>query len=199
VRRSLLELPVIILVSFVLVFGFVRPVVASPFYIGSQSMVPTLKVWDRVLINKLAYDLEGPHRGDIVLFESPDGGEDPLIKRVVALPGDTLELRGGELFVNGAKVDEPYVRREACVHGMPKTCSFGPKTVPENRVFVMGDNRANSLDSRFFGPVPEGNLIGEALFRFWPPGRLGSPYQEISSNSRAGYLQPPSAAYVAAQ
>jgi signal peptidase I len=174
-RRSLLELPAILLVSFVRVFGFVRPVVASPFYVGSESMVPTLKVWDRVLINKLAYDLEGPQRGDIVLFESPDGGEEPLIKRVVALPGDTLELRRGELFVNGTEVDEPYVRREACARGTPRTCSFGPKTVPENHVFVMGDNRTNSLDSRFFGPVPEGNLIGEALFRFWPPGRVGLP------------------------
>jgi signal peptidase I len=174
-RRSLLELPVILLVSFVLVFGFVRPVVASPFYVGSASMVPTLKVWDRVLINKLAYDLEGPQRGDIVLFESPDGGEEPLIKRVVALPGDRLQLRGGALFVNGSKVDESYLRRETCARGMPKTCSFGPKTVPENHVFVMGDNRTNSLDSRFFGPVPEENLIGEALFRFWPPGRVGLP------------------------
>jgi signal peptidase I len=174
-RRSLLELPVILLVSFVLVFGFVRPVVASPFYVGSESMVPTLKVWDRVLINKLAYDLEGPGRGDIVLFENPDGGEEPLIKRVVALPGDRLELRGGELYINGAKVDEPYLRRETCARGMPRTCSFGPKTVPENHVFVMGDNRTKSLDSRFFGPVPEENLIGEALFRFWPPGRVGLP------------------------
>jgi signal peptidase I len=174
-RRSLLELPVILLVSFVLVFGFVRPVVASPFYVGSESMVPTLKVWDRVLINKLAYDLEGPQRGDIVLFESPDGGEEPLIKRVVALPGDTLELRGGELFVNGTEVEEPYVRRETCARATPRTCSFGPKTVPENHVFMMGDNRTNSLDSRFFGPVPEGNLIGEALFRFWPPSRVGLP------------------------
>jgi signal peptidase I len=172
-RRSLLELPVLLLISFVLVFGFVRPVVASPFYVGSASMVPTLKVWDRLLINKLAYDIEEPRRGDIVLFESPDGADEPLIKRVVALPGDRVELRSGELFVNGARADEPYLRRETCVRGMPKTCSFGPKTVPQNHVFMMGDNRANSLDSRFFGPVPEENLIGEALFRFWPPDRVG--------------------------
>ena len=174
-RKSLLELPVILLISFVLVFAFVRPVVASPFYVGSESMVPTLKVWDRVLINKLAYDLEEPHRGDIVLFESPDGREEPLIKRVVALPGDSLELKHGNLFLNGEKVKEPYLRREPCARGAPKTCSFGPKTVPENHVFVMGDNRTNSLDSRFFGPVAEGHLIGETLFRFWPPGRIGLP------------------------
>jgi signal peptidase I len=138
-------------------------------------MVPTLKVWDRVLINKLAYDLEEPHRGDIVLFESPNGGEEPLIKRVVALPGDSLELKHGNLFINGEKVKEPYLRRDPCARGAPKTCSFGPKTVPENHVFVMVDNRTNSLDSRYFGPVAEGHLIGETLFRFWPPGRIGLP------------------------
>ena len=174
-RKSLLELPVILLISFVLVFGFVRPVVASPFYVGSESMVPTLKVWDRVLINKLAYDLEEPERGDIVLFESPDGGEEPLIKRLIAREGDELELKNGELFVNGEKAEEPYLRRKSCARGMPKTCAFGPKTVPKDHVFMMGDNRTNSLDSRFFGPVPEENLIGEALFRFWPPDRVGLP------------------------
>jgi signal peptidase I len=171
--KGLLELPVILLVSFALVFGFVRPVIAAPFYVGSESMVPTLKVWDRVLINKLAYDLEEPRRADIVLFESPDGGRDPLIKRVVALPGDSVELQKGDLFVNGEKVEESYLDQRRCVRGMPNTCSFGPRTVPRGHVFVMGDNRANSFDSRFFGPVPERNLIGEALFRFWPPGRLG--------------------------
>ena len=174
-RKALLELPVILLISFVLVFGLVRPVVASPFYVGSESMVPTLKVWDRVLINKLAYDLEEPLRGDIVLFESPDGGEDPLIKRVVGLPGETVELRNGELFVDGERVEEPYLDRKACVSGKPKTCSFGPLEVPEGYVFVMGDNRAHSFDSRFLGPVPEGDLIGESLFRFWPPARAGLP------------------------
>jgi signal peptidase I len=173
--RSLLELPVILLISFVLVFGFVRPVIASPFYVGSESMVPTLQVWDRLLINKLAYDLEEPERGDIVLFRDPEGGEEPLIKRVVGVPGDEITVREGTLFLNGAPQKEAYVVKRACVRGAPRTCSFGPVTVPKGHVFVMGDNRANSYDSRFFGPVPEETLVGEALFRFWPPGRAGSP------------------------
>ena len=173
--RSLLELPVILLISFALVFGFVRPVVAAPFYVGSESMVPTLQVWDRLLINKLAYDIEGPERGDIILFRDPEGGEEPLIKRVVGFPGDQVAVRGGKLFLNGEPQKEPYVVERACVRYQPKTCSFGPATVPKGHVFVMGDNRANSYDSRFFGPVPEETLIGEALFRFWPPGRAGSP------------------------
>ena len=178
--RSLLELPVILLISFVLVFGFVRPVVAAPFYIGSESMEPTLHgcqgcTNDRVLINKLAYDLEGPERGDIVLFRDPEGGAEPLIKRVVALPGDTVAVRHGKLVLDGESQEEPYVVNRACVRGVPRTCSFGPVKVPKAHVFVMGDNRARSYDSRFFGPVPEDNLIGEAMFRFWPPGRAGTP------------------------
>ncbi len=171
-RRGLLEYPVILLISFALVFGFVRPVVASPFYVGSESMVPTLKVWDRVLINKLAYDVVGgPERGDIVLFESPAGGEEPLIKRVVGLPGDTIEVRHDRLFVNGEPQREPYVNDRYRKRQGP----YGPRTVPKGHVFVMGDNRGNSQDSRVFGPVPEENLIGEALVRFWPPGRVGPP------------------------
>ncbi len=168
--RALLELPVILLVSFVLVFGFVRPVIAAPFYVGSESMVPTLMVWDRVLINKLAYDLAEPQRGDIVLFESPAGGKDPLIKRVVGLPGETIEFRGGTLYVDGEPQPEPYL-----LERRPDGKPYGPQKVPEGHVFVMGDNRDNSFDSRFFGPVPEENLIGESLFRFWPPGRAGVP------------------------
>lgn len=173
--RSLIELPVILLISFALVFGFVRPVVASPFYVGSESMVPTLQVWDRLLINKLAYDFEEPERGDIVLFRDPEGGEEPLIKRVIGLPGDRIAVRGGRLILNGERQKESYVAGKTCIRYQPKTCSFGPITVPKGHVFVMGDNRAHSYDSRFFGPVVEENLIGEVLFRFWPPGRTFSP------------------------
>jgi signal peptidase I len=174
-RGSLIELPIILLVSFVLVFGFVRPVIASPFRIPTESMVPTILVNDRVLVNKLAYDIESPKRGDIVLFENQQGNGPPLMKRIVGLPGDELELRRGTLFINGERQTEPYVTKDPCVRGLPKTCSFGPKTVPKDHVFAMGDNRANSFDSRFFGPVPEDDVVGEALFRFWPPGRVGTP------------------------
>ena len=133
-------------------------------------MVPTLHVWDQLLINKLAYDIEGPERGDIVLFRDP---EEDLIKRVVGVPGDEIAVRDGRLFLNDEPQKEPYVAGETCIRYQPKTCSFGPATVPKGHIFVMGDNRAHSYDSRFFGPVPEETLIGEALFRFWPPGRAG--------------------------
>ena len=173
--KGVLEIPVILLISFVLVFGFVRPVVAAPFHIPTESMVPTLKVQDRLLVNKLAYDLNDPKRGDIALFENQQGGKDPLIKRVVGLPGETLELRDGKVYVDGDPLEEPYLERDPCKPGYPKTCSFGPVTVPRNHYFMMGDNRTNSLDSRFFGPVPEEDVVGEALVRFWPVSRAGGP------------------------
>ena len=178
--KGVLELPVILLVSFVLVFGIVRPVVAAPFYVGSSSMDPTLHgckgcTNDRLLINKFIYRFTEPERGDIVVFENQQGQEDPLIKRVVGLPGEELELRGGRVYVDGAPLEEPYLRHDPCKPGLPKTCSFGPVTVPEDHYFMMGDNRTGSLDSRFFGPVPEDEIIGEALVRFWPPGRAGAP------------------------
>lgn len=181
--RAVLEIPVVLLISFVLVFGFVRPVVAAPFYIGSGSMEPTLHgckgcLNDRLLINKLAYDIGTPKRGDIALFEDQQPRfppDDPLIKRVVGLPGETLEIRQGKVLVNGEPLDEPYVENDPCKPGRPRTCSFGPVTVPEGHYFMMGDNRTNSVDSRFFGPVPEDAVIGEALVRFWPPTRAGGP------------------------
>ena len=181
--RSILEIPIILLISFALVFGFVRPVVAAPFYVGSSSMDPTLHgckgcTNDRLLINKLVYDIESPKRGDIALFEDQQPlipPDDPLTKRVIGLPGDKLELRNGQLILNGEPLEEPYVKNDPCEPGNPKTCSFGPVTVPKDHYFMMGDNRTGSFDSRFFGPVPEDDLIGEAIIRFWPPARAGGP------------------------
>lgn len=164
-----LEFPVILILSFALVFGFVRPVVAQSNYISSESMVPTLEVWDRVLVNKLAYDLGGePERGDIVLFEDVQGGDKRLIKRVVGVPGDTIEVRGGVLFVNDEPQNEPYTNDRSLAQD-----SYGPRKVPKDHVFCMGDNRGSSVDSRVFGPVPRENIIGKASIRFWPPDRLG--------------------------
>ncbi|CAN5694489.1 signal peptidase I [soil metagenome] len=170
--KSLVEFVVILAFAFTLVFGFVKPVIADSFYVDSGSMEPTLHgcdgcTNDRVLVNKLAYDLSDIERGDIVLFESPVDG-DALIKRAVGLPGDNLEIRGGKLYLNGEPQEEPYLKANAWY-----SSPFGPVTVPEGHFFAMGDNRMNSTDSRSYGPVPEDHLIGEAEVRFWPPGRVG--------------------------
>jgi signal peptidase I len=163
-----LEFLIILAVAFVLVFGFVRPFVLEAFRIPSESMVPTLEVGDRVFVNKFIYRFSEPERGDIIVFESVNGGEEELIKRVVALPGDEVEVRNGTLLVNGEEQEEPYLNR-----GLPFNGSYGPTEVPGGEVFVMGDNRANSADSRVFGPLPVENIEGEAFMRFWPPSRIG--------------------------
>src|SRR5215212_6953395 len=190
---GILEFLIILIVSFALVFGFVRPFVVEAFYIPSESMVPTLRVGDRVLVNKFIYRFTEPERGDIIVFKSVEGGSLPpqenliervvglfrpggtreppredLIKRVVGVPGDVISVRNGRLFVNGEPQREPYVNKK-----YPDR-SFSPAvTVPKEHVFVMGDNRTNSQDSRVFGPVPERNIEGEAFLRFWPPDRIG--------------------------
>jgi signal peptidase I len=164
-----IEFVVILLISFALVFGFVRPFVVEAFYIPSKSMVPTLKVGDRVLVNKFIYRFSEPERRDIIVFQSVEGGGEDLIKRVVGLPGDEIAVRGGRLYVNGEPQKEPYVNKK-----FPDRSTFAPAKVPKGHYFMMGDNRANSRDSRFFGSVPEKNIEGEAFLRFWPLNRIGS-------------------------
>ena len=163
-----LEYLVILLVSFALVFGFVRPFVMEAFWIPSGSMIPTLEIGDRVLVNKFIYRFTEPKRGDIVVFTSVDNPKEDLIKRVVGVPGDKIAVRGGKLFLNGEPQKEPYTNKK-----LPDRSFFARTTVPKGHVFVMGDNRGNSADSRVFGPLPKKNIEGEAFLRFWPPDRIG--------------------------
>ena len=166
--RRLAEYGIVLVVAFVIVFGVLRPFVVKSFWIPSESMVPTLEVGDRIFVNRFIYRFFEPERGDIVVFDSLET-DDELIKRVVAVPGDRVRVRNGKLRVNGDFPDEPY----AVPMLFPDGSTFGPTRVPEGEVFVMGDNRPNSQDSRFFGPVPVENIEGEAFFRFWPPSRIG--------------------------
>jgi signal peptidase I len=169
-KGGILEFLVIMLVAFVLVFGFIRPFVVEAFRIPSESMVPTLKVGDRVLANKFIYRFTEPARGDVVLFESvEEGSEDTLIKRVAGVEGDEIRVQGGTLFVNGEPQDEPYLNQYILDQSTP----YGPETVPKDHVFVLGDNRGNSGDSRVFGPVPVENIKGEGFLVFWPPTHIG--------------------------
>ena len=169
-KSGILEFLVIMLVAFVLVFGLIRPFVVEAFRIPSESMVPTLKVGDRVLANKFIYRFTEPARGDVVLFDSvEEGSEDTLIKRVAGVEGDEIRVQGGALFVNGEAQDEPYLNQYIPDQSIP----YGPETVPEDHVFVLGDNRGNSGDSRVFGPVPVENIKGEGFLVFWPPTHIG--------------------------
>lgn len=144
------------------------------FWIPSPSMAPTLEVGDRVLVNKLSYRTHDVHRGDLVVFERPpqaatgtDGEIKDLIKRVVAVGGDTIEGRDGQVYVNGERIDEPYL-----VPGTP-TENLDRQEIPEGHVFVMGDNRLNSEDSRVFGAIDEDTIVGRAFVKVLPLTDLG--------------------------
>jgi signal peptidase I len=167
-RSGLRDLFVTLLVAFVLVFGVVRPFIVAAYWVPTESMVPTLLVGDRVFANKFIYRFAEPERGDIVVFEDVEGGEDDLIKRVVAVAGDRVRVNAGVLKVNGEFQEEPYVKPQ-----FPDGNIYGPEKVPEGYVFVMGDNRGNSADSRVFGLLPVENIEGEAFVRFWPLSRIG--------------------------
>jgi len=152
------------------------------FYIPSDSMVPTLKTDDRVIVNKLSYHLHAVHRGDIVVFKTPKGPDgnpiDPtikdLVKRVIALPGETVSEQDGRILINGKALEESYLPV-----GMLSNCSsfsthcFPTGPLPANRYWVMGDNRPNSRDSRYFGAIAKSEIVGRVFVRVWPLNRLG--------------------------
>ena len=166
-----------------------RTFVAQAFSIPSESMLPQLEVGDRVVVSRLAYRVHDPRRGDIVVFDAPgeEGESTPLaeravqvvlesvglrqvsteeyIKRVIGVPGDVVEGRNGRVVVNGRELVEPYLP------GGTVTSDSPPTSVPEGELFVMGDNRDASRDSRAFGPVPLDDVVGRAVVRIWPPGR----------------------------
>jgi len=161
---------VMVLGGALLIAFLIQRFLFQPFFIPSGSMEPTLAIDDRVLVNKLSYRLHEVHRGDIVVFErSADepGAIRDLIKRVVAVGGDTVESKGDVLYVNDQPVNEPY-RKSSDLGGAVTRITIAP-----NEVFVMGDNRTSSGDSRVFGPISEDRIVGRAFVKFWPLGDLG--------------------------
>jgi signal peptidase I len=160
----------LLIVGALLIALLIKGFLFQAFYIPSESMVPTLQEDDRVLVNKMSYRLHDVNRGDIVVFEAPPGTEDgidDLVKRVVGLPGETVEGRDGTVYVDGQPLDEGYLP-EGTVTG-----AFAPETVPPDHYWVMGDNRPASRDSRYFGFVPEGDIVGRVFVRIWPITRVG--------------------------
>lgn len=134
--------------------------------VSGLSMEPHIRSGEYVLINTFAYRFGPPHRGDIVAFRHDSDTRALFIKRVIGLPGDRIRIDGGRVFVDGAKLDEPYV-----LH--PDDRSFGEIVIPDGDIYVLGDNRAESEDSRAFGPVSDASLVGRAIAGIWPPRMLG--------------------------
>jgi signal peptidase I len=158
-RRVILDMLETLLLSIVLFLGI--NAVSARIRVESISMQPNLFAGDFVIVNKLAYKLGPPQRGDIIVFRyPPDPTQIPYIKRVIGLPGDHLVIQDGQVYVNGEQLVEPYLS--------VSTSRGGEWVVPENSLFVMGDNRNNSSDSRSWGMVPMENVIGKALVIYWP-------------------------------
>jgi signal peptidase I len=193
-RRFIGSTPFLILVALAVAI-LVKTFVIQAFYIPSESMVPTLEVGDRVFVGKFMFDGGDIARGDVIVFENPNAAELPdrsgissvlhwlgegigiaqpenedFIKRVIALPGETIEIRHDVVYINGKPMDEPYLTQAA----RDSTGEYPLHTVPDDALFVMGDNRGNSADSRYgLGFVPLEKVIGKAFVVIWPPSQMG--------------------------
>ncbi len=159
--RDVLETLILAVLLFIVINA-----VSARIRVDGSSMVPTLNNGEFVMVNRLAYGIAGfktgeAKHGDVIVFHYPRDPEQEYIKRIIGLPGDTVEISGGHVFVNGQQLVEPYTAADARTEGK--------WAVLEGHVFVLGDNRNNSQDSRSFGFVPLGNVIGKALFIYWPP------------------------------
>jgi signal peptidase I len=191
-RRLLVESAFLLITALVLAVAL-RATVAEAFRIPSGSMEPQLDIGDRVVVSRLSYRLHDPRRGDVVVFDCPvaagcppapeealpvralhtvmeavllrDPQPEEYIKRVIGLPGDTVQGRDGVVYVNGRRLVEPYLRASVV------TSDFGPEKIRPDHLWLMGDNRTDSSDSRVFGQVAEGTIVGRAMFRVWPPWR----------------------------
>lgn len=164
-KKAIFEWGRTIIIAVALVFLF-RHFVAEAFYIPSESMEPTLEVGDRLYVEKLSYQFGDIKRGDIVVFTPPPSAklppdEDHLIKRVIGLPGETIKVENGIVYVNDKPLEEPYEMEKP-------TMTTPPTTIPDGQIFVMGDNRNNSNDSRYWGTLPIENVVGKAFVRYYP-------------------------------
>jgi signal peptidase I len=169
-RRALIEWALVLLVALGVAVAM-RTYVVQTFYIPSGSMEPTLDIGDRILVDKLSYHLHAVHRGDIIVFARPPGetlepGVNDLVKRVIGLPGETISAKGGQVYINGKLLPEPWLPKGVV------TSNFGPVHIPKGYYFVMGDNRPFSSDSRVFGPISGKLIVGRVVARIWPLSRF---------------------------
>jgi signal peptidase I len=181
--RWIIELVGVVVVALV-VAVLLRTFVIATYSIPSGSMEPTLQIGDRIVVNKLSYDLHGVDRGNIIVFSTPpkeDCAGPPvadLVKRVIGLPGETISLSGGNVIIDGRLLAEPWLpaSQQGRTYPGPSPAAFSlhhAYRVPNGDVYVMGDNRTLSCDSRFWGPIAESTIVGKVDLRIWPLSRLG--------------------------
>jgi len=183
-RVFLREILVILIIAIVIFAGL--QLIVQDYIIKEYSMEPSFQEGQRVLVTKVVYKLHEPERGDVIVFHPPppyNPKANPFIKRIIALPGDTVEIKMGSVYVNGSQLHEPYINE-------PPNYTFHQYKIPEDNYFVLGDNRNNSNDSHTGWTVPRQNIIGKAWLSIWPPGEWGLgthyPLQEqlVSSTSK---------------
>lgn len=171
--KSLITLVIILpLVISVVMGASLRFYIAEARYIPAGSMQPTLEINDRLIVDKITYQFQEPERGDIVVFNPTEtlvkqNFKDAFIKRVIGLPGEKVEVKQGQVYINNQPLKESYIADKP-------NYQYGPITVPQNEYFVLGDNRNNSYDSHYWGFVPRPNIIGKAIKKFWPPESIGA-------------------------
>lgn len=160
-----------LLIAVALVYLVIKPFIIQAFFIPSGSMEPGLRLGDRIIVNKFTYRFHQPDYGDVIVFRCPpnastDGQVRDYIKRLIGKPGDVIYIDNGNVYRNGELLSEPYIAE-------PPFSNFGPEKVQPGKLFVMGDNRNDSNDSRFWGELDSGRVVGKAVLKFWPPGRMG--------------------------
>jgi signal peptidase I len=183
-RNPFIEILLVVMVALGATWA-VQAYVVKPYRIPSLSMLPTLASGDRILALRLVYDFRDPHRGEVVVFHPPGRGDQPIrdargeahvtfVKRIIGLPGETVKIRYGKVVICAAPGKDCRQLGEPYLSGPPDLRSFGPYTVPSGEYFVLGDNRTDSDDSRIWGFLPRGNIVGKAVAIYWPLDRAGS-------------------------
>jgi len=172
------EVAEVVVLAVILYFGISFAVQAV--HVEGLSMFATLDNNDYLIANKIDYRLHAPQRGDIVILRPPTNNTTDFIKRIIALPGERLLIRDGVVYINGHRLDEPYLPEEWTLQTNPQPWSIGEGAViPPNQYFVMGDNRNKSQDSRFFGTITRDRIDGKAWFRIWPLDSFGNIYSKV--------------------
>jgi signal peptidase I len=159
-----------VVIPAVILFLIIHTFFLESRFVPTPSMVPTIEIQDRFLLNKTAYWFKQPQRYNIIIFKPPAeaGSSEDFVKRVIGLPGETISVHLGIVYINDKPLKEPYITPDRA-----PVAEFGPYIIPDGNLFVMGDNRNNSQDSRFWGPLPIKNVKGQAWLRFWPLNRMG--------------------------